>query len=136
MITKTGLSDKAQLATEHYIANTLIMPIVGYTWAQAMKDAGYAASTIDKQGKRVSGLIGVQNQIEAAMAKIGEKAEDIADECARMYRAGYAVADKQSNPTGMATNTTGLARMNGLLIDVVKGENKVLSINVNVKEDE
>jgi len=70
---KTKISDKAQRATEHYIANTIIAPIAGYTWAQAMRDAGYAESTIDKQSSMVWGYVGVQEQINAAIAKIKAK---------------------------------------------------------------
>lgn len=123
MTSKTGISDKAQLATDHYIANVIINPVEGYSWTQAMRDAGYAASTTDKQGLRVWGIVGVQEQIEAARAEIRAKSEDIAAEVARMYREGYAVADKQKNSTGMATNTTGLARLNGLLTDNINNTN-------------
>ena len=131
---KTKISDKAQRAVEYYIANTIIMPIVGYTWANAMTKAGYADSTVKKNSHDTWVKVGVQEQITAARAQIRVKAETIAEQIARMYEAGYDVAEKQSNPTGMATNTTGLARLNGLLTDVIKGENKVLGINVLVKE--
>ena len=128
------ISHKAQLATDYFIANTIIAPIVGYSWAKAMKQAGYAISTCEKHPERVTALVGVKNQIEAARAKIGRKAENIRDKVARMYEAGYKVAEAQSNPTGMATNVTGLARMNGLLTDNVNTENKVLSISVKVRD--
>ena len=71
---KTGISDKAQAATDAFIRNTLLVPVVSYSWSQAMRDAGYAPSTIDHQAKRVWGLVVVQQQVEKAIAVIKAKA--------------------------------------------------------------
>jgi hypothetical protein len=71
---KTKLkSDKAQNAVNAYINNTIINPTVGYTWAQAMRDAGYAETTIDKQSNLIWGYEGLQDQIEQARADIKAK---------------------------------------------------------------
>ena len=78
---KTKISDKAQIATTHYITNCITNTKTGYTWAQAMRDAGYAESTIDKNSNDTWGLIGVQEQIEQAKDKI--KAESIATRAER-----------------------------------------------------
>lgn len=134
MTTKTGITDRRQLAADKYIANTVIMPITGYTWHKAMEEAGYAISTIKTHAKGMWDNVLVQDQISTARAKMTKKAETIRDKVARMYEAGYNVAEKQGNPTGMATNVTGLARMNGLLTDNLNTENKVLGITVQVKE--
>ncbi len=77
---RTKISDKAQLTTEHYINNAIVMPVEGYTWAQAMRDAKYAESTIDKNSADIWGLAGVQSQIEQAMAKSRIDAEIKLDE--------------------------------------------------------
>lgn len=63
---ETNQPDKAQLATENYINNCVIEGKESYTWAQAMRDAGYAESTIDKNSAMVWGYVGVQEQIKAA----------------------------------------------------------------------
>lgn len=130
----TKISDKAQRATEHYIANVIIAPVVGYNWNNAMVEAGYAQSTADKGGKSVWDKLGVQSQITAAGAKIAEKAETVRDEGLRMFRRGYEIAEKQGNPSGMSANAVGFCRMSGLLTDNVNTENKVLGIQVIVKD--
>lgn len=69
----TKLSAKQQKATDCYIANCLIAPIVGYSWSQAMRDAGYAESTINDKSGTVSGLFGVQEQIQAKRLEIAKQ---------------------------------------------------------------
>jgi len=66
----TKISDKAQIATDNYINNCIIAPVLNYTWAQAMREAAYAESTIDKMSAEVWGRKGVQEQIEAAKARL------------------------------------------------------------------
>ena len=67
---KYKISNKAQLATDDYITNTIIAPVVGYSWAKALRVAGFAESTIDKHPEQVTGLIGVKYQIvQARQAK-------------------------------------------------------------------
>jgi hypothetical protein len=131
---KTKISDKAQLAVEHYIANMIIAPVVGYNWRKACIEAGYSHSYIRSSAKLVWDNEGVQSQIAASKAQIGIKAETIREEVTRMFRRGYEIAEDQSNPAGVSANAVGLARMNGLLTDNVNTENKVLGINVIVKD--
>lgn len=137
---KTKISDKAQLATDHYIANCIITPIVGYTWARAMKEAGYAASTINKASNNTWGLLGVQSQINKARADI--KASSIATRADRQefWTSVYlgTLKDAEGNPVAMGMNdrlraSELLGKSEADFIDVLKTENKVLGINVNVK---
>lgn len=76
MTSKTGISDKAQLATDHYIANVVISPREGYNWHKAMLEAGYAASTVKSNAKETWDIVGVQEQIEGARARILAAGED------------------------------------------------------------
>jgi hypothetical protein len=66
----TKTSNKALQAADNYINSCIIAPVVGYTWAQAMREAGYAESTIDSKSKETWGMVGVQQEIEAAKARL------------------------------------------------------------------
>lgn len=134
MAKRNKISHKAQIATDRFIANTIIAPIVGYTWSQAMRDAGYAEKTIDRTSGEVLGRLGVMEQIGLARAKIAIKAETARDEALRMFRRGYEIAEKQGNPSGISCNAVGFSRVFGLLTDNISAENKVLGINVVIKE--
>lgn len=76
---------------------------VGYTKA-------YANSYCGKmwENKALKAAIEV---IDGAGAEQGERTVQSLD---KMYQAGYDVAKTQSNSTGMATNTTGIARLYGM----------------------
>ncbi len=131
---KTGLRDKAQRATDHYIANTITMPITGYTWAQAMRDAKYAESTIDKKGRDTWGLVGVQQQIEAAITGMKQESVDhmayIRSEHQRLKELSLARGDL----VNATRNLEGYGRTYAAYTDNVTQDNKTLSINVAVKE--
>ena len=66
----TKVTDKAQQAADHYISKCIIAPMQGYSWAQAMRDAGYAESTINKKSNETWGIVGVQEQIAEAKARL------------------------------------------------------------------
>jgi hypothetical protein len=66
---KTKISDRAQIATDHYIANMILKPVEGYTWSRAMIEANYSKSYTDANSKRVWDYVGVQSQIAAVRAK-------------------------------------------------------------------
>ena len=80
---------------------------------QAMRIVGYAESSC-KSGQamkdvyenlRVKAAIA---RIDAVQAQIGHRTVENLD---YMYQAGFDVAKNQKNPAGMATNTTGIARL-------------------------
>jgi hypothetical protein len=106
---KTKISDKAQLATMHYIANFITNPIKGYTWSAAMRDAGFAETTIDKHPNYVSGLLGVQRQISAAIAKI--KAKSVATRLQRQEFWTDVQSGKLINDDGTTVNVDITARL-------------------------
>ncbi len=58
-------------------------------------------------------------RVKEAIVKIEAKAVTVTVytviELAKMYQKGYDVAEKQGNPTGMATNATGIANVFGML---------------------
>jgi hypothetical protein len=72
---KTKISDKAQLATMHYINRCVVEGLEGYTWHKAMLDACYSPKYVKSSAKLVWDIKGVQEQIEAAKANI--KAQSI-----------------------------------------------------------
>jgi hypothetical protein len=137
---KTKISDKAQLATDHYIANTIIAPIAGYSWARAMTEAAYSLTTVNKQAKLVWGYIGVQSQIDAARAKIGAKAEhnrDIAINLltANLDRLQAKADDGDVQAAGAITAVIReLNAISALHSQTVNTQNKTLAIHVQCRE--
>ena len=98
---------------------------------QAMLTAGYSKTYARSGlGHRIYSDI----RVKAAIARIDEEARvkhDITvDDVQQMYVDGYEVAKKQRNSTGMATNTTGIARLHGMLTDNVNDNREGLTINV------
>ncbi len=95
---------------------------------EAMRIVGYAESSC-KSGQamkdvydnlRVKSAIA---RIDAVQAQIGHRTVENLDS---MYQKGFDVAETQKNPTGMATNTTGIARLYGMDRDAGAGhEDKI-----------
>lgn len=83
---------------------------------ESLRIVGYAESTCisGKALEDVYGNLRVKAAIarkDAVNAQIGNRTVKDLD---RMYQKGYDVAETQKNPTGMATNTTGIARLYGM----------------------
>ena len=70
---ETKLPDRAVTAANNFAANTIVSPIVGYTWAQAMRDAAYSESYIDSNSMRVWGYSGTQEIIKAKRIEIAKQ---------------------------------------------------------------
>ena len=129
---KTKISDKAQLATMHYIANFIINPIKGYTWSQAMRDAGFAESTIDKNSKATWGLVGVQCQIQAALAKI--KAKSVRNRLQRQEFWSETMISEDLDITARLRASELLGRSEADFTDNVNKTGEGLAINVTLPD--
>ena len=83
----------------------------GRNQEQAMLDVGYSPAYANSycgkmwENPRLKAAIA---RIDAEQAQIGHRTVENLDS---MYQKGFDVAEKQNNPTGMATNTTGIARL-------------------------
>ena len=139
-ITKTGLSDKAQLATDHYIANVIINPIAGYNWSQAMRDATYADSTINKTSGDIWGKPAVQEQIIEARNNITVQAKhDRNIALNNLYHDHASLQAKaDTGDTSAVIARTAIQRelnaISALHSQTVNTQNKTLAITVKAKE--
>jgi hypothetical protein len=68
----------------------------------------------DKLGARLMGNDGIRAEISKIEAKSAAKSETTVETIQEMYQKGFDVAEKQGNSAGMATNTTGIARLYGM----------------------
>ncbi len=82
---------------------------------EALLEVGYSKSYARSGlGNRVYSNVLLKEaiaRIDAKQAQIGQRTVESLDE---MYQAGFDIAKTQKNPTGMATNTTGIARLYGM----------------------
>ena len=78
---------------------------------QAMLDVKYSAT----YARKYCGLLWANPRLKAAIARIDAVQAQIGCRTVKnldsMYQQGFDVAKTQNNPTGMATNTTGIARL-------------------------
>ncbi len=98
--------------------------INGHNAAQAYKEAyPNTKSGYNAHGARLTALDSIQAEIRRIEAVAVQESGRTVESLDGMYQKGFDVAEKQKNPTGMATNTTGIARLYGMDKDAaVKGD--------------
>ena len=111
------LTAKEQSAIEFYCETT---SETFNNWGQSYLKAGYSkCKGWERNGYLVRNKDVVVAGIEAYKGKAKAQTARTVQSVDAMYQAGYDVALAQSNPSGMATNTTGIAKLYAMLTDVV-----------------
>jgi len=72
---ETGLTDRTLKATRLYIANFLERENTGYTFAQALRDAGYTKRYVHSYCSKLWDNVGVQQLISQRIAELEQKTE-------------------------------------------------------------
>lgn len=80
------MTDKLEIAVQNYCTKGLIECLPGYTWSQAMRDAGYKEGYIDKSSHILRGKKKVHEIIESKKAELAKKADIKAEQILRETR--------------------------------------------------
>ncbi len=104
--TKSLTIHKWEAVINEFITNGRNAP---KAYAKVYKDCKTVFQTANQLFKNTK----FNKMLEKRLRKISEKADIEVGILEAMYQKGYNTADVQSNPTGMAVNTTGIARLYG-----------------------
>ncbi len=131
---KPETSNRAQTATDLFIANTIIAPMAGYTWSRAMREAGYAEKTIDRTSGEVLGRLGVQSQIVQARAGIKAVAEvtvaEVTENARWLVQHGKGNKD-EAQPPNPASVSAGNKQL-GDIIGAYTGKDPQQAMQINI----
>lgn len=76
MLEREGfMTDKQEIAVQNYCTKGITECLPGYSWAQAMRDAGYKEGYIDKNSHYIRGKKEVHRAIEQKKAELAQKAD-------------------------------------------------------------
>ena len=81
---------------------------------QSMIKAGYSDNYAKHNSHHMLLNVGVKDAIQVYKGKAKAETVRTVQSLDAMYQAAYDIAEAQKNPTGMATNTTGIARLYGM----------------------